>query len=446
VWIPTASEAETITQFSLYQGYVRIYHTKTIADRVKGLEQNVDAIDESIDALGDTMNEMKESLLAYENVPLTITSGGYISTSLSVFSAGLGRYSSLAVTEGEIYRITSGGGTNGTYPSVFFYNNGSYVSTLYTSGALSDAEIIIPAGVDTMYMNSISVDIVLEKLGSTYVTAELDARVTDLEEEVEGTGTDFEFGNLKRRCSDLEIRNDFAWRTYDKAYVSFCVDDGINSAIANSFINANVPLCLALSVDHASGNYDISNDPYASYQEIISNILSAGGEIMTHSSSGITSASTQNDYDFLFRKVKKYWFDNGIDVNGIITPGVSGYTTANFEECVRWCRMYYRYSDNFGTGTGVIQYYHPRIWIKSSTTYGASLDAFKARVNEAVDNKEWVVFFFHPSDNMAFSIDDALAYINSLVNLGSIGVTNYANLYRTFGSSVLEQRIAALEG
>lgn len=165
-----------------------------------------------------------------------------------------------------------------------------------------------------------------------------------------------------------------------------------------------------------------------------------GGEILAHGggtfSTALTADSTDEDYYHAIVDSKKVLTKAGYEINGIITIG-GGATAPDYEKCVKIMRPYYRYSDYYGHKTGVIQYDHERLGC-----YGLTLENLKAKVDECVAKKSWLVLFWHSTneitlDNMSALID----YINTV----NAEIITYKDLHDRFGSSKLEQRIKALE-
>lgn len=251
--------------------------------------------------------------------------------------------------------------------------------------------------------------------------------------------SEFEIGCLKERCNQLEMRNDFAWREYDKGYFSFVADDANPDIgeVADLCIQKGIPLCMAVPRERIRSSVNASTSGNYVYQ-VMNAVVANGGEILSHSYTVLTYELCHNFeqmYD-TFVMSKKALQNAGYEVNGIILAGGQGYETADFNECVKWCRMYYRYADNYGHNTGVVQYDHPRIDVNTT------LDRLKERVDTCVQNKTWLVFFTHGFHELSASnMAELFDYINAYVQQGVLGVTNYKDLHDTFGSSKLEQQI-----
>ena len=251
----------------------------------------------------------------------------------------------------------------------------------------------------------------------------------------------FDLENWKERVSEEQAKNDFAWNAYDKGYVTFVMDDTRDQTgqFADLFISKNTPLCIG-AIPSFLGNLVQNSVHGTTIKEVLNAVVKNGGEILAHGggtfSTALTADSTDEDYYHAIVDSKKVLTKAGYEINGIITIG-GGATAPDYEKCVKIMRPYYRYSDYYGHKTGVIQYDHERLGC-----YGLTLENLKAKVDECVAKKSWLVLFWHSTneitlDNMSALID----YINTV----NAEIITYKDLHDRFGSSKLEQRIKALE-
>ena len=251
----------------------------------------------------------------------------------------------------------------------------------------------------------------------------------------------FDLENWKERVSEEQAKNDFAWNAYDKGYVTFVMDDTRDQTgqFADLFISKNTPLCIG-AIPSFLGNLVQNSVHGTTIKEVLNAVVKNGGEILAHGggtfSTALTADSKDEDYYHAIVDSKKVLTKAGYEINGIITIG-GGATAPDYEKCVKIMRPYYRYSDYYGHKTGVIQYDHERLGC-----YGLTLENLKAKVDECVAKKSWLVLFWHSTneitlDNMSALID----YINTV----NAEIITYKDLHDRFGSSKLEQRIKALE-
>lgn len=382
----------------------------------------------------DNVDTIKDAVSKPVAIGITTNTGYFYATStgnLSTFASAI--YTNIDVNYNEKYYVTfhHAGAMCGI---IFKGSDGSIISKLYTDSAdatLNDQEITVPNEAVLMGVSSFAdTPIVVKK-----------STVVNVFDNVSTDNLSFENNQLKERISALQKSNDFAWKDYDKAYISFVVDDTNEfvGQFADIFINNNVPLCLAAIPSYLSNNVDTCNSG-TTVKDVMTTVVNGGGEILSHNNVVITSSNTHNDTVMTnqFKCTKNILVDAGFDVNGIILAGGTDYTTADFAECVKYMRPYYRYSDLYGTGTGVVQYYHPRLHVSDYT-----LAQMESLVDTAITNKTWLVLFAHSfSEITSNDLNSLIAYIKTL---SGVEIVTYKYLHDNFGTTALEKRIYALE-
>lgn len=253
----------------------------------------------------------------------------------------------------------------------------------------------------------------------------------------------FEISTLKTRIFDMHELNPFKFKPFDKAYITFVIDDALSDvdAVVNIFQTANIPVCLAVPPD----NLGSITSGTELVQQVCERVVANGGEILTHSHTVITDNNVNDELVMTqqFLTNKKMLIDAGFDVNGIIlTGGTGAISGAMF---LPWLLPYYKYS-NYAAGTAYENYALSRTFLGNDTA------ANQAAMDAAVTNHTWLIFYTHSItralagiDTTQASIEAALTYVASLVSAGTAQVVNYKYMYDTFKSTVLEERIAALE-
>lgn len=349
-----------------------------------------------------------------------------------------GNYSTrkIAVSKGEKYKLTTVVGYAKAY--IMADANYDYLGNAYMYPQSSHAwkqevvNITIPDNCKYLLFTAASEYVGIFKL----------ERLSGLTFEVkEDYDVYFDLENWKERVSEEQAKNDFAWNAYDKGYVTFVMDDTRDQTgqFADLFISKNTPLCIG-AIPSFLGNLVQNSVHGTTIKEVLNAVVKNGGEILAHGggtfSTALTADSTDEDYYHAIVDSKKVLTKAGYEINGIITIG-GGATAPDYEKCVKIMRPYYRYSDYYGHKTGVIQYDHERLGC-----YGLTLENLKAKVDECVAKKSWLVLFWHSTneitlDNMSALID----YINTV----NAEIITYKDLHDRFGSSKLEQRIKALE-
>lgn len=348
-----------------------------------------------------------------------------------------GNYSTrkIVVSKGEKYKLTTVIGYVKAY--IMADNNYDYLGNEYMYPQSSHAwkqevvNITIPDNCKYLLFTATSEYVGVFKL----------ERLSGLTFEAkENNDVNFDLENWKERVSEKQAKNDFAWNTYDKGYVTFVMDDTRDQTgqFVDLFISKNTPLCIA-AIPSFLGNLVQNSNHGKTIKEVLDAVVKNGGEILAHGggtfSTALTADSTDEDYYHTIVDSKKVLTKAGYEINGIITIG-GGATAPDYEKCVKIMRPYYRYSDYYGHKTGVIQYDHERLGC-----YGLTLENLKAKVDECVLNKSWLVLFWHNTneitlDNMSALID----YINTV----NAEIITYKDLHDRFGSSKLERRIKAL--
>lgn len=251
----------------------------------------------------------------------------------------------------------------------------------------------------------------------------------------------FESEIFKKNLINEQLKNDFAWKEFNQKYITITIDDSNAdiSDLENLAEELNIPLCFA-TIPSKLSNTCLSGE---TVKQVLNRAILNGGEILSHYSSPLTSASTDNDYKIVYIDTLKELYDNGFDVNGIITTGGANYQTQNFEKDINIARLYYKYADLTATGySDVEQYYNPRRFMDGGVT---SCKNIIDSVN--INGKGWVNFATHGylngvGVNMT-NINDFREVFEYALSKGFTFIT-WNNLYNRFRSSKLEKKIDLL--
>ena len=319
----------------------------------------------------------------------------------------------LAVTEGEVYRITTGsvGGIPPTFnvsQCVFLDDSGEFIANAFNSSSWHDAELVtVPEDAKRMHFTIWS--------GSYPI---IEKQVTEPCEII----NEFEIENSINKANEQPRK---AFAPMDKAYISFVNDDSlaITSELADLFEEKEIPLCLATIYTNLN-NLATTGTVLDAVKKCVKN----GGEVLSHAPNPIT-ADTIDDFDTMYKqfaKSKEMLELYGFDVNGIILAGGSGQIAGN-PKTERWARAYYQYSDLYGNENYGYPYYHYRTGLTNHT-----LESAKALVDKAIENKEWVAFYLHTWSE--FSKEDLTALIDYAKKKDSreLEVVTYKELYDKF--------------
>lgn len=255
--------------------------------------------------------------------------------------------------------------------------------------------------------------------------------------------TDQQFDNLPIHRTELEneinekyeayIKDRTVYKKNEKAYITFVNDDtraGMDE-YSNLFISKDVPLVLAtvpeLLIENASSQKETR-------LEVARRVEQAGGEIIAHNG-GVLTQEGFSDYDTMysfFVRTKQLFNYYDFDVNGIILAGGTGQVTGA-EESERWASSIYSYSDLYGVQYDKKEialdsvYFHSR---KGLVNYGSDLDKIKAEIDTAIENKSWLVLYFHSADEIDMTVlGQALDYVKSRSE-EELEVVTYKEMYQ----------------
>lgn len=240
---------------------------------------------------------------------------------------------------------------------------------------------------------------------------------------------DFEIENLNRRISNVENKNKFAWSQFDKPYFVFIQDD-LNETVPSYvevFNQKNAPICEAI----IPSNISEDNKPYLDL------VVANGGEILAHYNKSPTQETDDSVWIECTRDTKKAIESYGYTVRGIIRAGSTGESTEKGE---KYCRLYYDYAnDKMGIST---QYNLPRTGIWNFDT----IESLKERIDwESTTNGIHAYGFHGVSPDKSWVTPQALGEVIDYIKAKGCEIVTYSYLFDTFGSSVLEQRLLALE-
>lgn len=292
----------------------------------------------------------------------------------------------------------------------------------------TDEEITVPAGAAYVVVQGRkNATITLKKKEQERVS-----KIQVLENTVEEYIADnnFEVENLERRVSNAENKNPFAWASFDKPYFVFIHDDtnAYLETYAGVFHAKGVPMGAATIPEN------ITDTHLATLRQIVAD----GGEVLGHYSASPTEESSDELWMTCTGDVKKALEAYGFEVYGLIKAGATASSTNKGQ---KYCQRYYDYAnDHLGKTT---QYNLPRTLMLNYD----SLSAFKARIDYLATINGIHAFGFHGGREdeawiTAEAFGDIIDYINAKSNCE---ITTYKYLWDTFGSSVLEERIKALE-
>lgn len=236
--------------------------------------------------------------------------------------------------------------------------------------------------------------------------------------------------------------NPFVFKALDKGYITFIFDDLCDDvdSVASIFEQYSYPVCLAAIPDNMNGicsglsatrgNFTVGMTKKAVMEQVITN----GGEILTHNSSPVITETSQYDYDFMygyFCTAKQNLNNAGFYPRGIIRAGGTGAINRS-TEIDRWLIGNYEYG-NMGT---LPQYNWDRVTINQSQS------ALKDLILDAKTNSTWLKFMCHSytfDGGQTFTGEADLIELLEYCQSIGIPIVTCAYIFDHFGSSVFEE-------
>lgn len=363
---------------------------------------------------------------------------------------------SYSVAKGEQYRIT-GTNINNSFSLINLFNSMEEVKGIqyYPSKDMVDADkkhyaglkiqdyvVKIPPGCVRMVLNSHrSSTIKIEKItGYKDFKSETEKTLTDLNNSDDLK--DFQIKNLQQRLFDTGKYNDFAFKEFDKTYFAFVIDDSNKTLypIYKKFHDKGVKLSSAT----IPGNLNIAVEGIGTNKDVLDLIVADGGEVLVHYYGNLidigeqapdtdrTYLNTVEDWNSRIVVTKKALEDMGYKIRGVIR---ADYTSSRTKTGEQYCREYYDYSDGLGTSP---QYTLTRMFVHNFST----VEDFKKWIDKCCEKPGFYPICTHGSESVNDNMDEILDYI---LNKDNCECTTYKDVYDQFRSTVLENRIKALE-
>lgn len=407
--------------------------------RMNSAEATIGNVKESLNSVTDTVfSEKKYASLKSVEETKKVTNRGTFDRE--------GRANAYIVNTYIGQTLKARGYSGGNIPLiVFFDSDDKFISYINPSNAWNNnvyQDVVVPEGAYKAYVNDNDGDRTIDLQGLQFEKYNIKQELERLEGLIpDSSKISYDLEQAQLQMAKTQRMNDFAYSKFDKAYFVLTIDDA-NKWLPDVYDlchELGVPLCPAIIVGNL--NTDYKNDG-RTIKDICDLVVADGGEILAHSGKYITKESTEEDYADVFRMPKIELEKLGYDIRGIITAGGAGYLS-NDIRLDNWSRKYYDYSDQNGISSSKA-YYRPRWWHHDYTMDGA-----KKYVDNAISNKSFVVMAMHGSDNAddLEHIDHVRELLQFIISKGSdkIEITTWAKVYDTFGSTVLEERIKALE-
>lgn len=412
----------------------------------EAVRQQIGSLKESLDNQSTSVSKIENSLFKesdYEEIEPIETLNGKAYESDGKLHVGTGYYSAKYSTQ-DVKKIKIRNWVGGNIPLLVFFLNDTYLSCYEpeTGWTGSYLEIDIPRNANVLYAqgtdNGIYTKVTFKTIDTSY---NIRKEIEKIEESLnKDDSITYETEILHDRLTRLEKENDFTYKKFDKSYVVLTIDDGNKywGKVYDVCHSLGVPLCVATIPENLNISYD-----NRTIKDICNLVVADGGEVLSHSYEILTKDSIEEDYIKVFKTNKKTLVENGFNVRGIIIGGGADYIT-NTEKQDNYSRKYFDYSDLHGLDTSV-QYHKPRLWYHDYTT----IENVKKWVDITISKKEFTVLAMHGSDDTKDleQVDNLKQILEYIISKGSdkIEITTWEKVYDTFGSTVLEERIKALE-
>ena len=419
----------------------------SIAEQINRINSNVDSAYQALELKGASVPQMRNTgnlRTTIESLETTSACGrmsldfekhlGLVNfNDLSLYGlTGAGNYhTSIPVTQGEKY-VISCHSSNSTYPGAFYSLNNSAVSTIFADGETHlDAEITVPEGVDTLWVNTISTRLSLEQwmiyrvLPTGTYCEENNGRIIALE-----TGRADEQLETLRRLENLESLFTFRWKPFDKAYYCFINDDAKKWLhVAYDVFHAhNAPLGAAVIADNMEFHNDTETPNDRTIKDTLDLIVADGGEVLVHYAGNLLSTDTfETWYNKVIRDAKRVIESYGFKTRGLILADASSRNSAIGEEI---CERFFDYADNVGTKP---QYKIVRKQFADNT----SVAAVKQYIDNTVGTPGIYPIMMHGTSSEPWAsvsgLDEILTYIEGKGSAAAI--STYSAVFDEFGTN-----------
>lgn len=438
----TSAQASAIAYIRLYQGSVEIFKAENIVTRVTALESEIDE-KANISALDAKEDKAKE----FFPVEITVETG-YISPSGTIYTTG--QHFRVTVANTALRYKISGQHVNSGYPLLCQHKANGDVISSYSGDAGAVTDYIFTPDSATSYFDVNAYNGNGKCAKEEYVDIEtmIDDAITEAKAYTDSKNY-YDIYNLRQDREaryNLDKKNPFAWKPFDKAYFSWMNDDGLSDMYLYKDLCDDYNIPYANAVPWLGIKNNTTTVDGMTIVNYCKKVIAEGGEIFVHAGSPLTSASTEADIMEFFRDGKKI-MEDAIEtkIYGIIEAGGSGYSTFDKNEGQKFCLAYYEFSDDYGT-TPQYKLSRTRILRSNYDSDEAQINAYKSVVDDAITNHKWVRFYCHSTDETSISVlTSVFNYIADKVENGDCAWTTWKNMYDTFRSSTLENRIKALE-
>ena len=323
---------------------------------------------------------------------------------------------------------------NSTYPGAFYTLNGVKVSAIFEDSGVThlNAEITVPDGVDTLWLNNnrnqipLAEWVVYKILTSGEYTEENNDEIRTLNAERSDEAVE-----SMRRLKNLEALFSFRWKPFDKAYYCF-VNDGSKNWV-NIFYDVfhahGVPFCAATIGENIELQYDPQNNG-RTVKETLDLIVADGGEVMVYLNAAALKSTDPFElwYDYAVKNGKHLIESYGYKPRGLILSMNSARNSAIGQEI---CERFFDYADQVGTKP---QYNIRRQQFSNTST----VDDVKAYIDSTANSPGFYPIMMHGTYMepwaSAEGMEEILSYIENNYP-STAAVSTYSHVFDTFGTN-----------
>lgn len=346
----------------------------------------------------------------------------------------------MSVNGGEVLYITATNLNNYNFKAyIILDSDNEIIASCEGYGdneSIKDLKVEIPANGNKILINSTSQNGIQVKKFTK-------ARIDDIENQVDINKNNIDslnslnYENDIKRFVRTQLKNPFKYKSFDKPYVTFCFDDGTNDSdkIASIFKEFNYPMCMSLPPDSLNTMCVGLQSPTNGYsvnmkiKDVATKVVENNGEVLCHSWTPITKDNI-NDKELLtetFITNVKILRNAGFEVNGIIMAGGTGALDGGLKQggdiFQYWATIEFDYSDRYGFTE---DYFYPRM------NLGDTLDLNKNRIDNAIANNKWIIFFGHALQDSGNYTEQNLRAILQYCKDRNVTVVTYKDMYNKF--------------
>lgn len=445
---PTNAEYMVVNKYSS-QPAIAVKKKITLTG-IKGIDDlNVSLmnLEKAVDDIKLTINNSNNVIEGATLTPDNVVEGLYNINNGEV-RTGDSRYQHAiyVVEENKKYFITGGSAASSSmYPLCAFYDEnddlidafGNTASTTYTDYLVTSPLNSVKLVVNRAYNR----DSIIVKEGKVVTNQE-------------GTAVVATAKSYNLDAADALIRqekkNPFAWKEFDKGYVTFIFDDLCTDldSVASLFEQYNYPLVVAAIPSHLGVTANALTATRGSFtpgmlmSDVVNQIVTNGGEVMVHNSAPVVTAENQYDYDFMysyFCNSKQALQAYGYNPRGIIRAGGTGAINRS-DEITRWLIGNYEYAN---MGTQFSQYTWDR------TTIQQSQANLKTAILNAKQNNTWLRFMCHSytfGNGETFTGESDLIELLEYCQEIGIDVVTVGYVFDHYGSNALKEQVNSIDG